>query len=356
MQISSVTFTKAIAIILVVLGHAFFDTPIEWWVNFVHVPIFFFMAGFCFKETHLNNPILFLKKRVQGLYIPFIKWGMIFLLLHNVLYSLGVYNGIYGYNGIASSIYTPTEFISKAIRVFLFVSHERLLGGYWFLPCLFVGSVVFFLTLQIIKKYKINIWFGFILLIIISLTMSYYDINWYLLTSRNILAAAIIYAGFIYRNMNLSIHKNTFFIIFSLLLVSVGIFCWRSSMLSITKYTLLPYTITAICASISVFGICTKIEQRDWEKLKDSLNFIGNNTLSILTWHMSAFVFVSFIIICLYNLNKYRIAEFPVIKVYAMSLWGFIYFIVSMCICCFLAYLGKIFSSKLTRKNGLVKN
>lgn len=55
MRDCSVTYSKAIAIMLVVLGHAYFETPVECWVNFVHVPLFFFMAGYCFKEKYLEN-------------------------------------------------------------------------------------------------------------------------------------------------------------------------------------------------------------------------------------------------------------------------------------------------------------
>lgn len=137
---------------LVVLGHACFETPVEWWVNFVHVPLFFFMSGYCFKEEYLDTPIIFIKKRIQGLYLPFVVWGLFFLLMHNVFYSLGVYNCDFGYNGIGTMPFSVSDTIKRAFRILLFQYGERLLGGYWFLPSLFTGSVAFYITLKILRN------------------------------------------------------------------------------------------------------------------------------------------------------------------------------------------------------------
>ena len=56
----TITYMKAIAIMLMVLGHSFYNTYVESWVNMFHVPVFFFTAGYCFKESHLDNFKLFI--------------------------------------------------------------------------------------------------------------------------------------------------------------------------------------------------------------------------------------------------------------------------------------------------------
>ena len=58
----------------------------------------------------------------------------------------------------------------------------------------------------------------------------------------------------------------------------------------------------------SSHGICTK-----------ALDFIGKNTLTILTWHFLAFKLVSLSIIGIYDLPIERLAEFPVIKEYSQQ-------------------------------------
>lgn len=118
-------------------------------------------------------------------------------------------------------------------------------------------------------------------------------------------------------------------------------------MVSITTYMMIPYFLTAICGLLAIFGVCTKIANAKTSKVTNILHFIGNNTLSILTWHMTAFLLVSLLIINIYELDTKRLAEFPVIEEYAESYYGFLYFIVSMLACCAIAYISRHLSSKV---------
>lgn len=142
----SVTYSKSIGILLMVLGHACYSTMLETWVNMFHVPIFFFMSGYCFKEEYFSNFKTFSYKRFKGIYWPFIKWTFLFIALHNVLYSLGIYNAEYGFNGKVSVEYSFVDYLQKFKNVCLYMNEtERLLGGYWFLTSLFLGSFIFYL-------------------------------------------------------------------------------------------------------------------------------------------------------------------------------------------------------------------
>ena len=339
---------------LVVLGHACFETPVEWWVNFVHVPLFFFMAGYCFKEEYLDAPIAYIKKRICGLYLPFVKWGLFFLLLHNVFYYIGVYNDSFGYNGVGSIQFSASDTIMRAFRILSFQYSERLLGGYWFLPSLFTGSVVFYVTLKIFKTLANKascrmaiLMAGGGLLLIISILLNMIDKSFYLINTRNILAAVFIYFGYLYRKSNCQIHKQIWFICFSLIIVSVGVVFWRSSMVSITTCNIIPYILTAMCGMLAIFGICTRLSKIQIPIVTNVLDFVGNNTLTILTWHMLAFVLVNLLIINLYELEPKRLAEFPVIKEFAETYWGVVYFAVAMLACCTIAYIGKIVSLRI---------
>ena len=352
MRDNSVTYAKGVAIMLVVLGHACFETPVEWWVNFIHVPLFFFMSGYCFKEEYLDAPITFIGKRIRGLYLPFVMWGLFFLMMHNVFYSLGVYNSVFGYNGISTMLYSVPDTINRAFRILLFQYSERLLGGYWFLPSLFTGSVVFYITLKILRNQTSH---GMTIIIggglfTISILLQQFNISVYLLNSRNILAAIFIFLGYAYRKNNCQIHQQTWFICFSLIGVSLGVAFWRSSMVSFTTCTIIPYILTATCGLLAIFGICTRLSKMENKYLDNALLFIGNNTLSTLTWHMTAFVLVNLLIIKVYNINPKRLAEFPVIKEFADTYWGLVYFTVAMLACCIIAYIGRRITISLRSK------
>ena len=85
-----IAIAKGIAIILVVAGHA--EGP-EWLTNFIyefHMPLFFMAAGFFFNRKYLSDPWPFIARRFKGLYLPFLKWSVLFLLLHNVWFHIGV--------------------------------------------------------------------------------------------------------------------------------------------------------------------------------------------------------------------------------------------------------------------------
>jgi fucose 4-O-acetylase-like acetyltransferase len=92
----------------------------------------------------------FVKKRIKGVWWPFVKWQLIFLLLHNVFLALNIYNGEYGFRGAVSHEYGLMETLKNALFIVTTMSHgEQLLGGFWFLKSLFVGSMFFFFLTKI---------------------------------------------------------------------------------------------------------------------------------------------------------------------------------------------------------------
>ena len=95
----SVSISKAFGIILMVLAHSRFSEYGNYWINMFHMPLFFFFAGYCFKDKYLSDLKTYSLNRIKGIYIPFVKWGLFFLLLHNVFFALSIYSAEYGYRG-----------------------------------------------------------------------------------------------------------------------------------------------------------------------------------------------------------------------------------------------------------------
>ena len=87
---------KALAIMLVVLSHAGIS---GWLFNFVfifHVPAFFLCAGYFFNTRYLTDERTFVMHRVKKLYVPFLKWSVVLLLLHNVFFWCGLLSEQFG--------------------------------------------------------------------------------------------------------------------------------------------------------------------------------------------------------------------------------------------------------------------
>lgn len=130
-----------------------------------------------------------------------------------------------------------------------------------------------------------------------------------------------------------------------LVLAFVGSFYWYFEM-GMFPYMLgkiVPYFVTAILATWSVYTLLTYVKGENM--VTRFLTFVGNNTLTILTWHFLMFKVVSLVIVCAYDQPIERIAEFPVILEYAVKGWWAVYAMVSLAICCGLAYCNRFIKS-----------
>ena len=138
----SLDIAKGICIILMVFGHS----GCPEWMNRVmalfRMPCFFFISGILLSEKYLIDVKEGIRKKLKGYYRPFVKWTLIFLLLHNVFASLHIYE----------TSYTWREMAVKALRTITMTGGEQLLGGYWFLISLTWASIGSILILSILKN------------------------------------------------------------------------------------------------------------------------------------------------------------------------------------------------------------
>lgn len=319
----SVSIAKGIAIILMVMAHARCPLWIQYYINMFHMPLFFFMSGYCFKETYLDDPKSFVMKRVKGIYLPYIKWSLVFLLFHNIFFYLNIYNDLYGFNGKVSHLYDVQEFITKTLWIiFTMGSHEQLLGGYWFMKSLFFASIIFFFLLKWLHSSVM----GFVLVIatllggIVGRGLPVIGIG-----SREFMAAFFIWSGYIYKKRNLHIDRKYLIVIYACI-VALGTTFWQGTMLDCKWELIIPYMFTALCGTLMVFGISKYLNGRGVKFLL----YVGNNTLQILTWHFLSFKIISLLIIAIYHLPIEHLAEFPVIEQYAYQGWWVVYMVIGI--------------------------
>lgn len=97
-----------------------------------------------------------------------------------------------------------------------------------------------------------------------------------------------------------------------------------------------PYMITAVLGTWCVYSLPW---HRMKEKFTSSMEFVGNHTLTILTWHFLCFKIVSLIIVVVYNLPIERLAEFPAIGEYTNRGWFVLYTIVGIGLPLLMTYL-----------------
>lgn len=139
------TMLKGLGIILVVFGHSIMANSLPH--NFIylfHLALFYFASGYFFKEKYISNLKLYIWKRVKALYFPFVKYGLLFLFLHNIFYKVGLYN----------NAFSLSEMTKDAVDVLKFFYFEPLLGIFWFLKSLFVVNVTFAVVLSLCKRFN----------------------------------------------------------------------------------------------------------------------------------------------------------------------------------------------------------
>ena len=337
MKNPSVSIAKSVAIILMVMAHARCGIWWQHYINMFHMPLFLFMSGYCFKEAHLTDAKGFVEKRVRGLWWPFVKWQLAFLLLHNVFFALNIYNGEYGFRGEVSHEYGLMETVKNAFYIVTTMSHgEQLLGGFWFLKSLFVGSLLFYFATKTAyhmggrENLFSDISVGCVLLFA-TLIFGFVDKNipFIGIGAREFMAGFFVWCGFTYNKFGYVFEKYWRFIIIAVLIVAVGTEFWQCSMMHLKGNfrLIMPYVFTGILGSLMVYGLSERLASyNNW--LKRFLEYVGDKTLYILTWHFLSFKLVSLLLIWRYELPVESLAEFPVIEEYACQGWWVIYLIV----------------------------
>lgn len=329
MRDHSVTISKAIAIILVVMAHARCPELLIHWLCMIVMPLFFFMSGYCFKDKYLNDVKGYAIKRATGIYWPYLKWSLLFLLLHNVFFYLNIYSDEYGFNGRTSVLYTATDFINKAISIATKMQgHEQLLGGYWFMKLLFVGSFIFYLTVKVLR----GCWWGSLILLAAAIVLSYFDwsLRYFHLGTREFFAASILYMGYLYKQYHWMWHRNIAINITAFILMIVGARNWLTTMHHYEYWKVLPYTISAVLLVLTMLHLSEWMVKNNNNYVVRFMIFTGNHTMEVLTWHFLSLKLVSLLLIALYGLPIKQLSEFPVIEEYAHQGWWILYFCVGV--------------------------
>lgn len=267
--------------------------------------------------------VTFVKRRFKGLWWPFVKWSVIFMLLHNVLTSLHIYN----------SCYTPAEMAYKLFHIVTMTGSEQLLGGYWFLKELLYASVLSIIALKLLhtipnRKEGKEFQNGIILTLIffvLAYLLSIVPFKIPTIGSITMLATSFYLAGYTFHHATIN-HSNLLLGILSLTIVFIITFFFTGTMES-TNVSIILYFIVAMIGTVGIINIAGIIKGR----AQNVLNYVGDKTLYLLTFHFISFKLVSLILIAYYDLPITRLTDFPVISGLNLFSW-FVYSIIGVII------------------------
>lgn len=315
---SVISIAKGIAIILMVIGHA--EAP-ELLTNFIytfHMPLFFIAAGYFFNRKYLSDPWTFISKRIKGLYFPFVKWSMIFLLLHNLWFHFGILNEQYGnWTGGVTHPYTIHNALQRAVLIITGMSgyDEFMAGAFWFFRGLFVASILFLLIYKAIDSTgKFSPTGGILAVCMLSLGFTAFHILSGV--KINVLAGGgwretwgIFFFGIgallSHYLPAIRRHWALFLLYLAILLVSAKLhFSGMNNSGKLADLITLP--LTGTIGFLAVHYLASIIDAKDG-RLRKLLVFIGDNTLYVFIFHIISFKLVSLIKIWWYGLDPAQI-------------------------------------------------
>ena len=319
---------KGIAILLVILGHCHYK-PIESFVCMFHMPVFLFVSGFFWNETDVLHPIRLALKRLKSLYIPYLKYEIVFFAMR----PLFLFLGWYAMDDVAFSFSFHFLF-SEIIKIILGMGREQLLGAFWFfITMLFVIGLFWFaswITYRI-KSGREDIRASIIALI--------YLIGCVISTKVVIprfgpalIGVIFYYLGFVFHKYNVEI-KYSNISIFSTFFALIICSLFGSSALGKCTVTDPPF---ALCVGILgiylVLSISKKIEYSN-RKLTKLIELFGQNTVLIMAFHEIGFKILTSILF-VSPINKTQVIDLSAIPVGNSSLAFVIpYFLFSVLFC-----------------------
>ena len=318
-----ISIAKGLAIILMVIAHA--EAP-AWLCKFIfefHMPLFFITAGYFFSLKYLNDEATFVKKRIKGLYIPFVKWSVFFLIIHNLMFEIGILNEMYGNE--TGGVTHPYTWHQMQQNLWTIVSSMAgydafLCGAFWFFRGLFVASILYLIIYKVLDssissaRYKKYIpYLICIILLILCGWKTYEGLKVLTLIQggyRDMLGCFFFGCGFIFRQFAESYQtaiKRYYAIFWTTIVFGIVVYLfskyltanmnWRSTY---TQFLSLP--VPALLGFLMMYNISMLLDKKDnW--LKRFLVYTGDHTLNIFIFHIVAYKAASLIKIWYYDLD-----------------------------------------------------
>ena len=346
---------KGIAIVLVVLGHTRFGGT--GYIYLFHMAVFFMASGFFYKEKQSDSiKALFksIKKRIVGIWLPFVVWNTAFTLLHNTFIRINVYTSdevIRQYlDESLVNITLPLSHKYMAINIikgFFLAGHTRMGGTFWFLRTLFYISVLYLCLDFIYKlfskdKNKILITQGLVSAIFLIIGFAMQIIGFDSLGLDLMFSCyCLYYSAFLLGKFTPSITQKCNIIIYTVTAILCSLLLLLMSFVGEISLgsNYYPNPLFMLLASffgwLMLYSISAIIELL--APVKTLFCSLGKNSLIIMIFHFLFFKPVSLLIAVVKGWPLQTIAGFPVS--YNRGLWWIIYTIISIGLCMLSAYI-----------------
>lgn len=213
-----ISIAKALGIMLMVMGHSGCPDSLHHFIYSFHMVLFFFLSGYFFRDDKVvNYEGQFVWRKFVHLYWPYIKWSLVFILLHNIFYFIG----------FNTERLTVTDMYINSKRSILGLwQGEHFLGAYWFLISLFWETIIFAFIIRL--KHTFN-WKYLTPVAVAALFALGFLANYVFMVdiyiNRELMILPFFYAGYLAGNKQLLVEANrrNLLLVFAVCLPTIAI-------------------------------------------------------------------------------------------------------------------------------------
>ncbi|MGN0211801.1 MAG: acyltransferase family protein [Muribaculaceae bacterium] len=339
---TSIAIAKGIAIILMVMGHAECPGVLMNFIYLFHMPLFFITAGYFFSQKNVDQPWDFCRKRFKGLYVPFVKWSLFFLLIHNLMFHIGVLNETYGnWEGGVTHPYTLRQALQRAVHIVFSMGgyDEFLAGAFWFFRALLISSILFLVLYRLVdgrtawlRGWRTAAVIGAAALGFAALKIGYgLKVNVVQGGIRETWGIAFFALGVIYRHVEDTVgfdrRKWWYWVALTLsvaVLVAGTCLHWAGMNLAPKLVDVATLPLTGLAGFFVVHQLSRLIDSREC-RLRRALAHCGEMTLYIYVFHIIAFKVVSLLKIWWYGLDYRQVGCHMVIHEHSGDIFWILY-------------------------------
>lgn len=292
---------KGMAIILVVIGHLnSISSELNQYIYSFHMPLFFFISGYLFNfEKYTDIGKEYILKKIYSLIIPYFFFSIISYLFYIIMDSL--------YQPQIQNIEVFKEGIFFNLYVIVCSASGYLINTpLWFLPCLFITEVSFFILRKYFKRNYA------LLFIIIAFSFIGFLYNSYvplrLPWGADIALTGIVFysTGYVFRrNYENSFYRKSYLFILILFLVHITLSFVnpRVDMYYLKYNNYFLFYISAFSGILFYTYMFKAI------KPLKTLRFYGINSLTILGFHYLVKSVIKYLLPPLFKYSNVQISE-----------------------------------------------
>lgn len=305
-RINWIDIAKAFGILIVLAFHACPGGYIKNFLWQMHMPLFAFLSGIVYSKKYSSDIhmfLLFVKKRIETIYIPFVSYSLVFLAFHNFFYKIHFIGQING-----NQILSGGGYIKQVISILTLGGGESLTGALWYLIPLLELEMVFAILLflsEISKKYSDVI----TIFACIVIYLFFANAN----LPRNLSNAArllLFYCcGYYCKKYRLFDIKG--YVIERIAVVTSCFAIWMLCTLYSTSWQGDNLCVTVLSASTGIYcviAVSKFIEDASLKKTTKILQYIGKKTMPIVALHFLMYCFVKIVYVKIYHMDNAYIA------------------------------------------------